>query len=126
MADITFTAFIEDTVRSQSGGVFVLKTSEPHRRKNDRDEWETTARTFRDVKVSRDAGINLDAFAKGDRVDIAGTEKTETRADTTGKKHYTLVVWASSIVTTGTTPAPAEEPVDAWATPVSYGDDTPF
>lgn len=114
MADIKFTAFIEDTVRSQSGGVFVLKTSEPHRRKNDRDEWETTARTFRDVKVSREAGINLDAFTKGDRVDITGSEKTETRADTTGKKHYTLVVWASSIVTTGTAPAAVTADYGSW------------
>lgn len=124
MADIKFTAFIEETVSNQQGDVFVLKTAEPHRRKNDRDEWETTARTFRDVKVSKEAGIQLAQFVKGDRIDITGTEKTETRTDTTGKKHYSLVVWASSISRTGQSPAP--EPVDAWSTPSNFGDDTPF
>lgn len=122
MADITATVFIEDALRSHSGGVFVLKTAEPHRRKNDRDEWVTESRTFRDVKVSRESGISLDTFNKGDRVVITGQEKTETR-EANGKKFFSLVVWASSIV-------PAERggqqqaapAADAWAA----AEDAPF
>lgn len=122
MAEISATVFIEDALRSQQGGVFVLKTAEPHRRKNDRDEWVTESRTFRDVKVSRESGISLDPFSKGDRVVITGQEKTETR-EHDGKKFFSLVVWASSIV-------PAERggqqqaapAADAW----SAADDSPF
>lgn len=105
MATIEFTAFVDETVTGNQGGVFVLKTSEPHRRKNDQDQWETTARTYRDVKVSRESGINLDAFQKGDRVKITGTEKTEERAgidkQNQPKKFYTLVVWADQITRDG-------------------------
>jgi hypothetical protein len=128
MASITFTAFIEDTVTNQQGDVFVLKTAEPHSKKNDQDRWETVSRTFRDVKVSRDAGIQLAQFAKDERIDVTGTEKTETRTDTTGKKHYSLVVWATSITRAGQAPAAAPEPVDAWSTPGGFRDDslTPF
>jgi hypothetical protein len=130
MASITFTAFIEDTVTNQQGDVFVLKTAEPHSKKNDQERWETVSRTFRDVKVSRDSGIQLAQFAKDERIDVTGTEKTETRTDTNGKKHYSLVVWATSITRAGQAPAPAAEPepVDAWSTPGGFGDDseTPF
>lgn len=122
MADITATVFIEDALRSQQGGVFVLKTAEPHRRKNDRDEWVTESRTFRDVKVSRESGINLDTFNKGDRVVITGQEKTETR-EHDGKKFYSLVVWASSIVPAERGGQQQAAPVaDAWAT----AEDAPF
>jgi hypothetical protein len=116
MAHVTFSAFIEDTVTNQNGDVFVLKTAEPHSKKNDQDRWETVSRTFRDVKVSREAGIQLAQFAKDERVDVTGTEKTETRTDATGKKYYSLVVWASSITRAGQSPAAAPEPVDAWPT----------
>jgi hypothetical protein len=128
MADIKFTAFIEDTVANQNGDVFVLKTAEPHSKKNDQDRWETVSRTFRDVKVSREAGIQLAQFGKNERIDVTGTEKTETRTDTTGKKHFSLVVWATSITRAGQAPAPAAEPepVDAWATPGGFGEETPF
>jgi hypothetical protein len=126
MADIKFTAFIEDTVTNQQGDVFVLKTAEPHSKKNDQDRWETVSRTFRDVKVSRDAGIQLAQFVKDERIDVTGTEKTETRTDTNGKKHYSLVVWATSITRAGQAPAPAAEPVDAWSTPGGFGNESPF
>lgn len=128
MADIKFTAFIEDTVRNQQGGVFVLKTSETHRRKNDRDEWETTSRTYRDVKVSRESGINLDQFAKGDRVEVAGSEKTERiRSTNGGKDFYPLVVWADSITRAGNDRQASPAQDDTWATPGSFDDgQTPF
>jgi hypothetical protein len=127
MAQISFTAFIEETVANQQGDVFVLKTAEPHSKKNDQEQWETVSRTFRDVKVSRDAGIQLAQFDKNERIDVTGTEKTETRTDTNGKKHYSLVVWATSITRAGQAPAVAEpEPVDAWATAGGFDESTPF
>jgi hypothetical protein len=128
MANISFSAFIEETVANQQGDVFVLKTAEPHSKKNDQERWETVSRTFRDVKVSRDSGIQLAQFAKDERIDVVGTEKTEMRTDTNGKKHFSLVVWATSITRAGQAPSPAAEPqpVDAWATPGGFGDESPF
>lgn len=136
MADIKFTAFIEDTVRSQSGGVFVLKTSEPHRRQVN-GEWVTESRTFRDVKASRESGLNLDTWQKGDRVEITGSEKTEVR-NGTDRKYYSLIVWADSITRAGeprTTveahrwdvPVDDTPPEDPWGpvTPIP-GDETPW
>jgi hypothetical protein len=112
MAEIRFKAFVDDVVRDQSGTVFVLKTSEQHRRK-DGDTWVTTARTYRDVKVSRDSGVNLDGFGKGDRVEVAGTEKTEPRKGA-DKTFYTLVVWADAVTRDGQVAEPAAQPEYAW------------
>lgn len=140
MAEIKVSnAFVEDVVTDREGTVFALRTSEPHRRKNDRDEWETTARTFRTVKASRDSGVNLSAFSKGDRIGFTGDEKTE-RREKDGKTYYDLVVWASSLAplsgSGGRSQAPASD--EPWANPGtaqagaqgwgggSYGDDTPF
>lgn len=101
MAEIKVTsAFVEDVLTDREGVPFALRTSEPHRRKNDRDEWETTARTFRTVRASRDSGIGLTNYVKGDRVEFAGTEKTEKR-EHQGKTYYDLVVWVSSLVAIG-------------------------
>lgn len=141
MADIKVTsAFIEDVITDRDGTPFALRTSEPHRRKNDAGEWETTARTFRTIRASRDSGIRLTNYVKGDRVQFEGTEKTEKR-DKDGKTYYDLVVWVSSLTVIGgggprndNTAAPAAS--DAWSTaPVpdsqsweggDYGDDLPF
>lgn len=134
--DVQF-AFVED-VLSGDKGVWALKTSEPHSRKNDRDEWETTSRTFRTVRVGRDSGINLETFAKGDRISFTGTEKTDVR-EHQGKKYYDLLVWADTITPAPArgggqeartqAPAPADEPwtttapqADAWGAP----DSVPF
>lgn len=137
MAEIKVSnAFVEDVVTDREGTVFALRTSEPHRRKNDRDEWETTARTFRTVKASRDSGVNLSAFAKGDRIGFTGDEKTE-RREKDGKTYYDLVVWASTVAPAGTSAAQVQLPAtdEAWAASAdaqatggggSYGDDTPF
>lgn len=111
MAEIKFKAFVEDSKTTRDGEVFVLKTSEPHRRKNDQDQWETTARTFRDVKASR--GVSLAGFSKGDRVEVVGQEKTEVR-EYDGKKLYTLVVWAESITRDGESPSAASN-TQQWA-----------
>jgi single-stranded DNA-binding protein len=116
MAEVSIkSAFVEDNKG------FVLKVAEPHSRKNDQGGYDTVSRTFFDVKVSRESGINLEQFVKGSRVAITGQQKTEVR-EYEGKKYYTLTIWASSInpLSQG---APqqqayaAPEPVsDAWAT----------
>jgi len=101
MADITFSAFVEDAIRNQTGTVFVLKTAETHSKKDENGKYQTVSRTFRDVKVSRDSGINLDGFTKGDRVEVRGREVTEKRAGTGDKDFYTLVCWAESVTALG-------------------------
>lgn len=73
-----------------------MKTSEPHRRKNQAGDWETVGRTFRTVKVSRDSGLDLTGFREGDRVRLTGREVTEVR-EHEGKKFYDLVVWADRV-----------------------------
>lgn len=86
-------AFVED---AKGSPVFVLKIAEPHSRKDDQGNWQTVSRTFFDVKVARDSGIDLSRFSKGDRVQVWGSQKTEVR-EHEGKKYYTLVVWADRI-----------------------------
>lgn len=87
------TAFVDKVISGQQGP-FALKTSEPHRRKNDRGDYETVGRTFRDVK-GRD--VDWSQFAEGDRVRIFGREVTEKR-EHEGKDYYSLVVWADAVV----------------------------
>lgn len=131
MAEITVkSAFVEDVITDRDGVPFALRTSEPHRRKNDRDEWETTARTFRTVKASRESGVSLTNYVKGDRVEFAGTEKTE-RRDKDGKTYYDLVVWVASLQAIGgggaaNSYSPVQEPDFAPAGGGWDADDTPF
>jgi len=122
MANIDFTAFVEDAIRAQTGGVFVLKTAETHSKKDENGKYQTVARTFRDVKVSRESGINLDAYAKGDRVSIRGREVTEKRAGAEGKDFYSLVVWADSIdrAGSGNAPVPSAVEPDPWKNTPSW------
>lgn len=101
MAEITMkSAFVEDVITDRDGVPFALRTSEPHRRKNDAGEWETTARTFRTVKASRDSGVALTNYVKGDRVEFAGVEKTEKR-EKDGRTFYDLVVWVTALQAIG-------------------------
>ena len=86
-------AWVEEQVGNP---VFVLKIAEPHSKQDEQGNWQTVARTFFDVKVKKDSGIDLSQFAKGTRVKIAGAQRTEVR-EHQGKKHYTLVIWADSI-----------------------------
>lgn len=86
-------AFVEEQIGSP---VFALKIAEPHSKKNDQGGYDTTSRTFFDVKVSRDSGIDLSQFQKGTRVKIWGIQKTEVR-ERDGKKYYTLTVWADRV-----------------------------
>jgi hypothetical protein len=128
MAKITVdSAFVEDVLVGNSGA-WGLKTSEPHSKKNpDTGKWDTTGRTFRTVKVSRDSGIRLEQFTKGDRISFAGREVTEAKKAADGSKtFYDLVVWADSIEAAGGARAAAPVAEEPWSTPGSYGDDTPF
>lgn len=110
-------AFVEDVLIGNTGA-WGLKTSEPHSRKNDQDRWETVGRTFRTIKVSRNSGIQLEQFVKGDRISFEGREITESRKSADGAKtYYDLVVWADSITRAGgfreaVEPEPAPWPAD--------------
>jgi len=120
MAKVTVdSAFVEDVLIGNSGA-WGLKTSEPHSKKNqDTGKWDTTGRTFRTVKVSRDSGIQLERFAKGDRITFEGREVTEAKKAADGSKtFYDLVVWADRVEAAGG--ARAAAPVDSW------GSEEPF
>lgn len=109
-------AFVEEVIGSPA---FVLKLSEPHSKKNDAGKWETVSRTFFDLKVGRESGIDLGGFSKGDRVTFSGIQKTETR-EHQGKKYYTLTVWADTIAVTQPVtplPTPVPESSDFYAQP---------
>lgn len=94
MAEVTIkSAFVEDVKGSP---VFVLKVAEPHSKQDEQGNWQTVARTFFDVKVKKDSGIDLSRFAKGSRVKIVGSQRTEVR-EHQGKKFYSLAIWADSI-----------------------------
>jgi hypothetical protein len=112
MATITFTGFVDDVITSKAGEVFALKVAEPHYKK-DGDEFISNGRTFFKVMRGWGAEFDLAAFAPGDKVEVSGKQKTESR-DYDGKTYYDLVVNAESIsiVTKG------EPKVDAgeWAT----------
>lgn len=90
MAKIEFTAFVEDVK-----GDWLLKTAEPHRKQVD-GKWETVGRTFRTVKAAYGTTQDFSTLSKGDRVEVVGTESTETR-EYQGKKYYDLVVKAEAV-----------------------------
>jgi len=139
-------AFVEDwNKNSPEHPSWGMKTAEPHSKKReDGSGYDTIGRTFRTVKVSRDAGIDLTQFTKGQRVQVSGREVTETR-EHEGKKYYDLVVWADRVelaegqqgaggargASTApewapSTPAAESASGDVWNTPGSYTDETPF
>jgi hypothetical protein len=99
MALIEATVFVNSALTSKDGETWLLKTAESHRRENDKGEWETTGRTFRDVKLAKDSAKDLDLadFAKEDtRIHIKGFEFTvpSERGDQT---FYNLTVIATDI-----------------------------
>ena len=93
MAKIEFDGFVNEQVGNP---VFVLKVAENHRKKNANGEFENAGKTFFDVKVGRDSGVDLSSFPKDTRVKVSGRQLTEVR-EHNGKKYYTLTVWADSI-----------------------------
>ena len=93
MAKIEFEGFVNEAVGNP---VFVLKVAENHRKKNANGEFENAGKTFFDVKVGRDSGVDLSMFPKDARVKVSGRQLTEVR-EHNGKKYYTLTVWADRI-----------------------------
>lgn len=129
MAEIRFTAFVEGNL-----GNWALKTSEPHSKKDENDQWVTVARTFRTVKAAYGHDIDFSQFREGDRVEIIGKEITEIREVEneagTIEKYYNLVVKAEDVALASQgARRPVSNPVEeAWATaPASpMNDDSPF
>ncbi|GAA4774484.1 hypothetical protein [Microbacterium gilvum] len=134
MATIVFKAFIDDVLIGRDGP-WALRTSELHQRKTDTG-YETVARTFRTVK----GDIDFTRYAKGDRVAVAGQERTEKRTHE-GKDYYDLVVWAEAVshvptrqnlrdgVNAPQTPAQAPQQApqaDTWDTATPGSADVPF
>lgn len=111
MAEIKFTGFVNNALKSAEGEVWLLKTAESHRRENANGEWETTARTFRDVRLSNNAPANIDLSefaAEGTRVVVEGFEVTiHTESD--GRDYYNLVVFANSIELAESSQAAAQQ-----------------
>jgi single-stranded DNA-binding protein len=94
MADIKFTAFVNDVRKTADGKeVWLIKTAETHRRENENGEWETTARTFRDVRAQRNQGVDLSQFQEGDLVSVEGFEIT-IPSESNGQTYYNLSVFA--------------------------------
>jgi hypothetical protein len=111
MADIEFTAFVDKVLTSkESGQNWLLKTSETHRRENrETGEWETTARTFRDVRLSNDSDPDLfESVKEGDRVKIKGFELT-IASERDDRTFYNLSVYASSCEPAEAAQQPAKE-----------------
>lgn len=125
MAKIEFEAFVEPWTKNQDEHpAWGLKSAESHRRKGDDGKWVTQGRTFRTVKVSRQSGIDLTSFRKGERVKVTGSEVTETR-EHEGKKYYDLVVWADVIVAAEGQQQSAPAPTEEWF-PSDSDAPTPF
>lgn len=137
MADIQVKAAFVDKVLTSNDGAWGVKTSEPHSRKNDAGGYDTTGRTFRTL---RGRNVDWSQFQEKDRITFFGREETVER-EHEGKKYYDLIVWvdAAEVIKSQqpaqSAPAQSEEPwstpgtsttADAWTTPGSFGDDTPF
>jgi len=127
MAKIEFQGFVEEVLEGRNGP-YGLKVSEPHRRKNDADEWVTVARTFHRVTGAFQAGIQWAGFAKGDRVEVAGRQVTEVYAGADGVKKYPLAVKADRVSMLGGGPGGSvghsEPAVGDWVTPAAAGAQT--
>lgn len=108
MAAIEFIGFVND-VRQTDGEVWLLKTAETHRREGADGNWETTGRTFRDVRAIADSGIDLSDFKVDDIISVEGYEVTipSKSGDTT---YYNLTVWAHTIEKVESEKKPAAKP----------------
>ena len=124
MAEIRFTAFVEGNL-----GNWALKTSEPHSKKDENDQWVTVSRTFRTVKAAYGYDVDFTQFREGDRIEGIGNEVTEVREDN-GQKYYNLVVKAEDVALASQgARRPVGNPVEeAWATAPAapINDDSPF
>ncbi len=90
MAKIELIGWIEEVRTS-----WLMRVAEPHS-KQENGKWITVARTYRDVKPAFGSSLDFQSFSKGDRVKIAGIEKTEVR-EAEGVTHRNLVVRAELV-----------------------------
>lgn len=128
MAKVVFDAFVEEVARSsRDGSVFALRTAETHRRKDESGNYHTTARTFRQVKLTRESASSLERFVKGDRVHVEGTEKTEKFTSSDGRDMFSITVYADVVEPSGNANArPAYGPRSTSTAPTFTADETPF
>lgn len=125
-------------VRMTTSGTTIVKVtvaSNPRTFNKDKNEWEDDEPIFWEGKAfGAFADRIVSSFKKGDRVIIVGPGKTESWTDKdSGTKRSKTVVMLDDM---GLSPfwneiqrgAPAQTPAqaDAWNTPGSFGDDTPF
>jgi hypothetical protein len=115
MANVEFTAFVNSILRNKDGQAWLLKTAEPHRRETVKGngEWETTARTFRDVTLSNDADPDMfESLHDGDRIVVKGFELTK-HTSRGEQDFYNLTVYAYSaeLVVADDAPKAARKPV---------------
>lgn len=134
MAKIEFTGFVNDWrkanpergIEAQTHPNWGMKVAESHRKKDEAGEYVTAGYTYRTVKSAYGAQIDFSTFKKGDRVTVKGTELTETREGTDGKKYHDLVVKAESVEIAISKAAQPDEFVapDTWAAVAD--EDAPF
>lgn len=130
MADIQVRNAFVDKILTSNDGVWGLRTSEPHSRKNQNGGYDTTGRTFRTLR-GRD--IDWSQFQERDRITFYGREET-TEREHDGKKYYDLIVWVDAIRKHQPTqqqadPWAAAQPTqgaETWAEPGAFDDPTPF
>lgn len=127
MADISrMVGYVQSWTRdNEQHPAWGMRVDEGHGKKG-----EPRTYTNYTVKVSRDSGIDLSRFVKGDRVVVAGRLVTEVseKLDQNGKPYKNLTIWASSVQIDDTYQSPAQAPVQA-AIPSDWkqvDDDAPF
>lgn len=122
MADVKFTAFVEDVK-----GDWLLDTAEPHRKQVD-GKWVTTSRTYRKVKAAYGTSQDFSTLSKGDRIDVVGKETTEVR-EYQGKKYFDLIVKAETVTLADKGPIQNSFPIGTSQSDNTFpavDDDTPF
>lgn len=123
MADISkMVGYVQSWTRdTEQHPEWGMRVDEGHGKKG-----ETKTYTNYTVKVSRDSGINLTQFRKGDRVAVVGNLVTEVseKTDANGRPYKNLVIWASSVSVDEYKGDNA--PTQRAASPVIPDDDTPF
>lgn len=116
MAEIKMTGYVQDwNKNSPEHPEWGMKVDEAHGKKG-----EEKVYTNYTVKVSRQAGIDLRNFKKGDRVTVTGQLVSEAR-EWEGKKLKNLVIWATTV---GIDDAPRTLP--GATTPSVVSGDAPF
>lgn len=97
MAEISFKGFVEEwTKNSPQHPAWGMRVTESHSKKDESGQWVNTGYTNRTVKTAYGVEIDFTQFAKGDLIQVAGTEVTET-SEKDGKKYSNLIVKATAV-----------------------------